>query len=286
MKIGIIGAGFSGAALSYYFDLAGHDVTVFDQKGLGGGASGVAAGLLHPYVGAEAKKNWRADEGMAETVALLEASSERLGEAVFTRSGIERIPIDPKQAEAFEKALSLYPDIEKTERGILITSGILVDCRKYLKGLLRGNLVIRKIESLDELVGFDHIFIAAGYGTSPLTGEILHPIKGQIVKVHGPRLKRPVIEKKYRVWDGDAIWIGATYEKKFTSEEPDLEVAERELCPGEKILDCQAGVRVFTPSKRPLVTSHILSGLGSKGLLYHALFAKEIANSVGYTQTT
>lgn len=45
MRIAIIGAGFSGLAAAWYFLQQPHlEVTVFDKKGIGGGASGVAAG--------------------------------------------------------------------------------------------------------------------------------------------------------------------------------------------------------------------------------------------------
>lgn len=51
MNIAIIGAGFSGLALAYFLLQSSAHVTLFDAVGIGGGASGIATGLLHPYPG-------------------------------------------------------------------------------------------------------------------------------------------------------------------------------------------------------------------------------------------
>ncbi|HRD55095.1 MAG TPA: FAD-dependent oxidoreductase, partial [Parachlamydiaceae bacterium] len=50
MKIAIIGAGFAGLATAWHLlqhqDKIPLEVTIFDSSGFGGGASGIAAGLL------------------------------------------------------------------------------------------------------------------------------------------------------------------------------------------------------------------------------------------------
>lgn len=51
------------------------------------------------------------------------------------------------------------------------------------------------------------------------------------------------------------------------------------------IANCYAGVRAVTPQHRPLIqrlssSQWILIGMGSKGLLYHALFAKELVANI------
>ena len=66
MKVAVIGAGFCGLAvvwnlLNQLFQ-PNLEVTLFDKTAIGSGASGVAAGLLHPYAGAHAKLNWRGKE--------------------------------------------------------------------------------------------------------------------------------------------------------------------------------------------------------------------------------
>ncbi len=51
------------------------------------------------------------------------------------------------------------------------------------------------------------------------------------------------------------------------------------------ILNCQAGIRAFTKDRRPKAIpvsskTWVFTGLGSKGLLYHALLAKEFASTL------
>ena len=62
--IAIIGAGLAGLAVAYHILNKNQNctVTLFDQKGIAAGASGIAAGLLHPFVGARSKRNFEADE--------------------------------------------------------------------------------------------------------------------------------------------------------------------------------------------------------------------------------
>ena len=47
--------------------------TLYDEKGIAGGASGVAAGLLHPYT-PRGKIIWRGTEGVAATIRLVNAA--------------------------------------------------------------------------------------------------------------------------------------------------------------------------------------------------------------------
>ena len=52
-RYAIIGGGFAGVATAWHLLAAGEGsiagIDLFDAAGLGGGASGAAAGLLHPY---------------------------------------------------------------------------------------------------------------------------------------------------------------------------------------------------------------------------------------------
>ena len=92
----IIGAGFAGVATAYHvFKQVAHmvrdaetsgtsdgainvspiKVTLIDEKAIAGGASGVAAGLLHPYT-PRGKIIWRGVEGVAATLELVTAAEE------------------------------------------------------------------------------------------------------------------------------------------------------------------------------------------------------------------
>lgn len=73
MKIAIIGAGFCGLATAWNFATSGdHEISIFDPTPIGKGTSGIATGLLHGYVGARSKRNWRATEGLQATHRLIE----------------------------------------------------------------------------------------------------------------------------------------------------------------------------------------------------------------------
>ena len=79
-KVCVVGAGFAGASTAFHLleraNDAGMsvDVTLVDEVGIAGGASGVAAGLLHPYT-PRGKTIWRGVEGVREAKRLIEAAT-------------------------------------------------------------------------------------------------------------------------------------------------------------------------------------------------------------------
>ncbi len=80
MKIAIIGAGFAGLAGAYY--LSEHfQVTLFDLKGIGGGASGISSGLLHPYPGEKGRRSWHAARGFGSNKGIAKNRRTRAGPA-------------------------------------------------------------------------------------------------------------------------------------------------------------------------------------------------------------
>src|ERR1700676_4750269 len=90
MRVAVIGAGFAGLAAAYY--LSEHfKVTLFDQKGIGGGASGVSTGLLPPYPGEKGRRSWHADAAMKARRELLQVAETTLGKPVLNYNGILRL---------------------------------------------------------------------------------------------------------------------------------------------------------------------------------------------------
>src|SRR3569832_309662 len=159
-KVAIIGAGFAGLAAAYYLSKE-FQVTVFDQRGIGGGASGISSGLLHPYPGEKGRLSWHAEEAMKLSKELIDKAEEVLGRPVAHKEGILRLgPI----LNPGPDALPLGPE------KFLITSGITVFPALYLKGLWMlcekqgSELKIEKIESLQSLQGYDAVVLAAGAG--------------------------------------------------------------------------------------------------------------------------
>ena len=292
-KIAVIGAGFVGLAVTYYLSNQGHDITVFDQSGIGAGASGIASGLLHPYPGKTLKRSKRADEAMAASLDLLKIA--QTDEPLFS-PGIIRKPIDEAQKHLFAEKAKEYDDLEFDGQNLKILSGVTVFSKKYLEALWNqcdAKLKIEKVETLESLAFFDKIIVAAGYGVKQFFPDL--PVnfnKGQILQCKvAQEIPCSLLGDGYLAQSEGEYHLGSTYEHDFTSIEPDIEEAKRIILPraakyieGDiEVLGAKSGVRVakkgdyFPISEKISGKIFILTAFGSRGLLYHALLAKELA---------
>ena len=292
-KVAIVGAGFAGLACAWHLSKkANSEITLFDPKGIGGGASGIAAGLLHPYAGFHCRKNWEADAGMEATLELLQVASTTLKQPVYEKMGILRPATTPDQKEIFKKAAMRYSDIQwlPSDDAIYIESGITVDCPLYLKGLYQSlsvSLEKKAIDSVDELKDFDLTIVTTG---AKLLPEFQHlpvtPVKGQVLKFNYTPFV-PINARAYLVKNT----LGATFEHDFVDDKPCQKTAEEILLPKMlpiqpvlkeiPIEGCKAALRASTPDHRPIIEKlkpnvWCLTGLGSKGLLHHALMARKL----------
>ncbi|HUD00718.1 MAG TPA: FAD-dependent oxidoreductase [Rhabdochlamydiaceae bacterium] len=287
MKIAIIGAGFAGLAAAYYLS-ENFQVTLFDLKGIGGGASGISSGLLHPYPGEKGRRSWHADEALLAARELLTVAQEHLGKPVAHYEGILKVGecLDPGE------------DVEPLSPGtFLIKSGITVFPELYLEGLWQAcqkrgvELVLQKIESLQELADFDQVILAVGAGIRNFP-ECRHLkinfVKGQVLTCALEKpLERSISSKRYRAITPSAniCHLGATYERDFTDESPNKETAIALLQPEMEVLDCRAGIRVTNPAHYFPILEQIdpktwaITALGSRGLLYHAYLGKKISEN-------
>lgn len=315
--VAIIGAGFSGLATAWFFLQSNHRVTIFDSHPIGGGTSGIAAGLMHPFAGAHAKLNWNGKEGMEASSKLIAIAENALGESVADRCGMLRIAVTEDQKQDFAKCKMGNPEIEWITaeecskmvpqilpcEGIWIPSAVVVNSSKYLQGLWRAckNLgavfVQKKIEDLEEFSSYDAIVIAMGAASDKYIP--LKSVKGQLIEFEWPQgippLPFPVNSHAYMIMNpnGKSCYVGATYEREFNTSEVDIEAAKADLFPklrllmpelaDSKILSCRAGIRASLPSHLPAIKQihdrcWVLTGMGSKGLLYHGLFAQKLVN--------
>ena len=85
LRYAVLGAGFAGLSVAYnLLKLSPKDsnlrIDVFDEVGIGGGASGVSGGLLHPY-SPKAKLLWRAAECWDEALRLLNVAEAAVPDA-------------------------------------------------------------------------------------------------------------------------------------------------------------------------------------------------------------
>lgn len=194
--------------------------------------------------------------------------------------------------------------------GLFIKDGLTLDVPSYLQGLwqacavlgtqFRQNVQIRK----SDLDKYDRVLVAMGpmsrnfpsLETLPIT-----PLKGQILHLKWPENVSPppfsLISQKYLVMSPDkqTCMVGATYEREFNSPHPDVEKAAAEILPNviayfpaienAQILGCKAAFRASTPSHLPILGKlsekvYFFTGLGSKGLLYHAWAGKRMARAI------
>lgn len=313
MRIAIIGAGLSGLSLAWHLNCSGRcAVTLFDHQGIAGGASGIAAGLMHPYPGQMGMRSFLASEGMDATRRLLKIAQEKSPVSLFKDTGILRYPHHAEMRSVFLAHGERFNDIEPWEDGaFLIRSGMTIFCRPYLQGLWAaahacGVILEQKaINNLHDLSSFDTVVLAAGAGncafaeTRALRLELL---KGQILKCKIPEgVSFPhysLIGKGYiaHALEEGFCYFGSTYERGQLSEHPDIDKAQAELIPKAEriyptastfpVVDCQAAFRVmrighYYPMAGKL-TSHvwICTALGSRGLLYHGLLAEKMAEAI------
>ncbi|MGA8163938.1 MAG: FAD-dependent oxidoreductase [Waddliaceae bacterium] len=324
IRIAIVGGGFSGLAsawnlLRYQEAGASLEIVLFDPADIGDNASGVAAGLLHPYPGPRAKLAPKGIEGQTAAIKLMEIASNALGIPVAEKTGQLRPALTTRQKEDFLRCASMHDDVHWHDDvpyrhirgpGIFIESSYLVRTEHYLSGLWKAcqdqgvRWEKQEVASLAELEEFDLKVIAAGYAVTTfpeLSFLPVKPVKGQILEIEWPSrlspLPFPVNSGVYLVRQPDPsrCIVGATFEHSFSGAAPDLSAARRllqkkmaALLPAladADIVDCRAGIRAYTPDHLPLIKkigdkTWVFTGLGSKGLLYHALYAQTLARQV------
>lgn len=315
-KIAIIGSGFAGLALGYFLSPFSelffyHDLPLEDS------ASAIASGLLHPFTGYHYAK--RGHEGMEATKSLLEISEKMLGQSVITCQGIVRPIVTERQGECFQKmardhALPLWSKEEfqrhfpflPARTALFIPEGLTIDTLLYLKGLkafltAQGTHFIRqKIDHLDALRGFDAIVIAAAMGCKQIeqTADLpIEPVRGQLIGLMPPfPLPYSLNSHTYIVMRGkEHCLIGATFEHPETNPNDALEEMKARafilypqlkeskqwaLFSQTRATPLHRGAPLVGSVKYAKTPTYFLTGLGSKGLLYHALLARELAQKL------
>jgi len=159
-RYAVIGGGFAGVATAYH--LLQHctrespvHVHLFDPAGLGGGASGAAAGLLHPFT-SRGRPLWEAERAMPAAMQLLRAAEAAAapGQAFCWHQDLLRPAADDKQAGHIsghaavcagvaahllgaEEALQKLPGLRRprTLPALLVQGGAVVEPRGYLRAL-------------------------------------------------------------------------------------------------------------------------------------------------------
>lgn len=306
MKIAIIGAGFAGLSVGYYLAQS-HlcSVTFFEAKKVGGGASGIAAGLINPYFGLHGRRSWRADAALKESHVLLQIAQQHSSDKVIAQEGILRFTWTQEQRERFINYAQEFNDVIALQENLfLLSSGLTVNVPHYITGLWRAcenhgaQLVNETITDLKQLGSFDLVVIAAGFGIKTL----ISPEKWRLQFVKGQSLicdplasvsfERSCVAEGYLA-KADILEIGATYEHQFDQEHSCEKTAlhllkdkKQFFCPEAKIISCKAGIRVtrigqYVPFVQQIdARTYLFTALGSRGLLYHGYFGKLLAQAI------
>lgn len=284
-----MGEGIAGLSAAFYLKDYAH-ITVFSH---GNGASVASAGMMHKFVGDTGDKSVYGDEAFEASRLILEA----LEGDFYKKTPIIRQVLSPEMKQNFLQ----YAHSDLTflnDDQVEIHEGYLIDVPQYLK-ILKTLLISHNVEFVDKFIGpqenfslFDRVILCAGYGIKQLCPHLkMKFLKGQAFSyknLHKHTL--PLIAKGYLAPFSDKVVIGATYEKHFDTVKPDIKVAvellkdaiETYFKPYDEQLPYEvlAGVRVFHPNfNHPKIINKddktfIVTGLGSRGLLYHGLLGK------------
>lgn len=307
-KIAIAGAGLAGLAAAYHFSHLGSvQVTLFDPKGIGGGASGVSTGLLHPFPGRLALRSWRADEGMKATLELIDQVEELTGRPAAHRGGILRLAVTEQQKKDYpgcvpfgcewwlaEKVAERLPGAISVP-ALWMPQGMTVYSKPYLEGLwqlcAKKGAVFEK-RAFDTPEKFDHVILAMGFETPGINDIPLKITRGQMLlcKWKNP-LPFALLSQGHLTPSEEPFLcqIGSTYENPETPYDQTKAFALQGKIAGFypparefEAVEAKVGYRISRKQGyRPILSqvdpkTWVFFGLGSRSLLYHSLLAQSL----------
>lgn len=97
LRYAVLGAGFAGLSVVWHLlqqtsEESNFCIDIYDEVGIGGGASGMSGGLLHPY-SPKVKLLWRGEECWKESLKLLnvaeDARSSKSLDMVMPKTGLK-----------------------------------------------------------------------------------------------------------------------------------------------------------------------------------------------------
>lgn len=195
MKVCVIGGGIIGLSVAWECQRRGHSVVVADPAPASG-ASRVAAGMLAPiseaYFGEEeltrlltaAAQSWPVFASALGPCGYSESSTLHVGLTADDQSELRRL----WQIQPVERVVpqELEPSLSPRARGGLVRSDHQVDPRQVMRELLKHVTIVPSAREADVTV------IAAGCGSAAF-GLPVRPVKGVLLRLHGPRVLSHVI---------------------------------------------------------------------------------------------
>ena len=335
VKIHIIGAGLSGLAAAYFCKKnLPFSVYLYD-KGDKKGASFIGAGLVHPFAGPKgllSQQGFEAFEIAASLIkiskgALIKEASEQgtvCNDIVFSHH-LHRVATNGFQRTMFSRWHKRMPHfVRKLDKSVLeqhsylipsypvyeIKCGLSVNMPLYLKGLKiafeneGGKYVEQWVGGTTCFSKEDIIIYAVGRhlkSFSALNSLDVYFSKGHVLIADTPsafKNMKPVLGKGYlSMGSSQSIVLGTTYEKTFTTDDPDKDFAIGHILSQMKrfvhleealtIREVKAGIRVvnnqyyFPIAKKMANREYVITAMGSRGLLYHAMLGRYIAQLIG-----
>ena len=363
-RVAIVGGGLAGLSTAINLIDGGSEqlqsIHVYDAFEVGcGGASAVAAGLLHPFT-PKGSEIWSGTAGFAATTALVSRCEEFIGRRVSSGDGLLRLALTDEQADLLRAVPNhaehapleqrwLSRDDASRSAGAEVGSGALgaslapaalsIDTPNYLRALwalieaegAKANIDVgwctKSVASLAALQksdddSYDAIIVASGARCADLIeladlSEVMRLCRGQNLLLENTGgLRKPLICGKYivPVADGEHLLAGATFEydppesihRPASADEASdaLRASLEAMHPplgSANVLGASAGVRALPPRSHlgyvpltgrlptaegegegggPIGGTWLFTGLGSRGLIHHALVGAAVADAV------
>jgi D-amino-acid oxidase len=270
----VVGCGVIGLTTAISLRESGLDANIVTAELPEATTSSVAAAIWYPY------KAYPEDLVLSwgrKTYEVLEKLSATSESGVLMRDGVEiwhEPASDPWWADAVPYVRRLRTDELPPgySTGHAFVAPV-VEMPVYLSHLMDrfaasgGNVERRTLSSLDEVSGETRVIVnCAGLGARDLVADaFMYPIRGQIVRVRNPGLKRFVLDEEnpegvtYIVPRSDDCILGGTAEEGEWNLEPDPETARgilsrcKSLEPqleGAEVLEHRVGLRPGRPAIR------------------------------------
>lgn len=286
--IEVIGFGLSGACVTLRLLEKGKEFRVIDDGKPG--ATIVAAGLVNAVAGKNFEPSWKVSEYWKEALPFYNELEPKL----FSPLPIHRFWRDHKDRAKFDRKRELLePWIEQIDdTGVTWKHGGWLDTRSFLKAA-RQKLKSSGIEFASQSSeARTKIFCTGASGLLKKDfGDIPHrSAKGEIltVRIPGWNESRILTQNGWIIPLGNDLYrVGATYEWDQLDNSPTAEGREKVEAILRKFTSLEftveahvAGVRPIIQRSRPVIKQDgnhwMLNGLGSKGVIYAPLAAREL----------
>lgn len=301
-QIHIVGAGLAGLAIAEELAMHGCSVTIFEKNRIGAGASGIAAGLVHPYLGQSGKRSLYAREALELLKSKLKSLENPPSNPFYQEIEIQKFFATSEEKQDFLAKWQENQDCKDFDEKSILLQGLYIDTMQYLI-LMAESLKKKGVKIVQEEITLENVqdhptVFCIGADLSKMS-SICFPSKlrkGQvIIAKKDPRIERSFTTTGYLAVDpfSDRMVLGSTYEREYQNELPDEKIAlewiyprlASHLPPREelKLTECLSGMRIspsvgYLPKfEKKQENVWVFGGFGSRGLLYHALFAKKAA---------